>query len=321
MPLLSYPMSSAWFAAMRRGDFAAAWAISDAVLAKRDPAEADDPTLPYHQRWVWTGEPLAGRHVLVRCYHGLGDTLQFARLLPMLRPSVASITLEAPTALLGLLATLPGVDHLAGFDEAAPRRTPPGGVAIELMEVAHALRLTRHDLPGPMPWRRAREPAPATGRVGLCWQAGAWNPDRSVPLDALARALPAGLTLVSLQRGDAAAEATAPAFKNPDDRSTDVEHTAQMIDGLDLVVSVDTLVAHLAGSLGAPTLLLLKHDADWRWMTGCPSQPWYPSVQRLRQAQAGDWNEPLRKVQRRLDEIARRKAGALPLERHSERSL
>ncbi len=296
---------SLWFAAMRRGDFAAAWAISDAVLVARDPAEADDPALPYHQRWVWTGEPLAGRHVLVRCYHGLGDMLQFARLLPMLRAQAASITLEAPAALLGMLADLPGIDRLTGFDEAAPLACPPGSVAIELMEVAHALRLAWHDLPGPMPWSRHRDPGRATGRVGLCWQAGAWNPERSVPLTALLRALPPGLRLVSLQRGAAAAEATAPIFANPDDHSHDVGDTARLIDGLDLVISVDTLVAHLAGSLAAPTLLLLKHDADWRWMTDCASQPWYPSVQRLRQTQAGDWNEPLRQVA----EITRRKAG------------
>ena len=286
-----------WFAAMQRGDFAAAWAISDAVLAARDPAEADDPALPYHQRWVWTGAPLAGRDVVVRCYHGLGDTLQFARLLPMLRPRVASITLEAPVALLGLLARLPGVDRLVGFDEAAPLACPPGSVAIELMEVAHALRLDWRDLPGPMPWRRARAPAP--GRVGLCWQAGAWNPERSVPLAALLGALPPGLKLVSLQRG-AAATAAAAAVENPDDRCLDVERTARLIDGLDLVVSVDTFVAHLAGSLGATTLLLLKHEADWRWMTECASQPWYPSVQRLRQLRAGDWDEPLRRVREAL---------------------
>ena len=299
-------MSHDWFAAMRRGDFAAAWAISDAVLAARDPAAVDDPALPYHQRWVWTGEPLAGRHVLVRCYHGLGDTLQFARLLPMLRPHVVSITLEAPAALLGLLSSLPGVDHLVGFDEAAPQPTPPGSVAIELMEVAHALRLSWPDLPGPMPWQRPRDPAHATGRVGLCWQAGAWNPDRSVPLAALLRGLPAGLRLVSLQRGEAAAEATAPAFENPDERSTDIGHTARLIDGLDLVVSVDTLVAHLAGSLGAPTLLLLKRDADWRWMTDCPTQPWYPSVRRLRQTIAGDWSGPLHEVARTVRSFAAR---------------
>ena len=281
-------MSLHWFAAMRRGDFAAAWAISDAVLAARKAAAADDPALPYHQRWVWTGQPLDGRHVVVRCYHGLGDTVQFARLLPMLRPRVASITLEAPVALLGLLASLPGVDRRVGFDEAAPLACPSGSIAIELMELAHALRLGWRDLPGPMPWRRDREPASTIRRVGLCWQAGAWNPERSVPRDALIDTLPPGLTLVSLQRGEATA-----VFENPDDPLPTIDHTARLIDGLDLVVSVDTFVAHLAGSLSVPTLLLLKHDADWRWMTECPSQPWYPSMRRLRQTQAGDWSKPL----------------------------
>ncbi len=93
-----------WTAAMRRGDFTAAWRISDAVLATRDPATRDDPGLPYHLRWVWDGAPLDGRDVLVRCYHGLGDTIQFARYLAPLRARAARVTLEAPPELRALLA-------------------------------------------------------------------------------------------------------------------------------------------------------------------------------------------------------------------------
>src|SRR3954454_22907480 len=88
-------LESEWLTAMRRGDYAAAWAINDAVLAARDAATRDDPRVPYHLRWVWDGRPYRQRDVLIRCYHGLGDTLHFARYLPALRPHVASLTVEA----------------------------------------------------------------------------------------------------------------------------------------------------------------------------------------------------------------------------------
>ena len=85
-----------WMAAMRRGDFDAAWAISDSVIAARNPAARDDPAIPYHRRWVWNGAPIHGQNVLVRCYHGLGDTLQFVRFLPALRACAAAVTMESP---------------------------------------------------------------------------------------------------------------------------------------------------------------------------------------------------------------------------------
>ena len=110
-------------AAMRRGDFAAAHAVSDGVLASRDPRRRDDPSLPYHRRWVWDGRPVEGADVLIRCYHGLGDTLQFARFIPGLVRRAASVAVEAPPALLPLLAGLGGV-RLIPFDPAIPRRRP-----------------------------------------------------------------------------------------------------------------------------------------------------------------------------------------------------
>src|ERR1700712_2787041 len=125
-----------WMAAMRRGDFATAWAINDGVLAARDPATRDDPRLPYPLRWVWDGRSLENRHMLVRCYHGLGDTLQFARTLPVLRRHVASLAVEAQPELLGLLATIPGPDRLIPFILDAP--APPSECDIEIMEIPHA---------------------------------------------------------------------------------------------------------------------------------------------------------------------------------------
>ena len=113
-------LATQWLAAMHRGDYAAAFRINEAVLAARDPLCRDDPRLPYHLRWVWDGRPFEGRNVLVRCYHGLGDTLQFARYLPILRQRVSSLTVEAPVSLIPLLASLPGIDRLVPFVAHAP---------------------------------------------------------------------------------------------------------------------------------------------------------------------------------------------------------
>ena len=288
---------------MRAQDFAGAWAIGDAILARRDPATRDDPTLPYHLRWVWDGTPPDQRRVLVRCYHGLGDTLQFARFLPALRARAAHVTLEAQPELCPLLATLAGVDRLVPFDTAAP--LPPGECDIEIMELAHALRAGGPELAARMPYLAAPAPPPAGlppagDAVGVCWQAGGWDAARSVPLEALLGALGrAGDRLVSLQRGPAALEASGQRFVNPCDTDMDVLRTAALAGGAALVVSVDTMVAHLAGALGRPVILLAKHDADWRWPHPGQPCPWYPTMTVLHQHRPGDWSAALTELRER----------------------
>lgn len=282
------PAGQRWLEATRRGDFPAAWTVSDAVLAGRDLATRDNPALPYHLRWVWDGQPIEGRRVLVRCYHGLGDTLQFCRYLPLLRSRVAALTVETQPGLANLLSTLPGPDQVVPFDPAHPLQASDAD--IEIMELAHALRLP----PPPPPYlhvvpRRQSE----TGLfVGLCWAAGGWDPDRSIPVEALAPLadLP-GLRLVSLQRGPAANAASNELLAVAQDCSMDLMRTARLVAGLDLVVTVDTMIAHLAAALGRPTWLLLKRDADWRWGHG--RSPWYPAVRQFRQSIPGDWAAPV----------------------------
>jgi hypothetical protein len=266
-----------WIAAMRRDDFCAAWRIGDAALAARDPATRDDPGLPYHLRWVWDGSPIAGRDVLVRCYHGLGDTIQFARYLAPLRAVAAGVTLEVQPELLPLLCN--AADRVAAFDVARP--LPPAEVDVEIMELAHALRLRPEGLASGIV-----RPAPIrSDAIGLCWQAGGWDTSRSVPLRDLLAALCGGAAaprLVGLQRR----------------ASAGIDDTAALILGTRVVVTVDTMVAHLAGALGAPTLLLLKREADWRWGAG-DTTPWYPTLRLVRQHAPGDWTQPLAAVRRR----------------------
>ena len=283
-----------WEVAVRQGNWAAAWRVSDAVLRARDPRTRDDPAQPYHKRWVWDGQPFAGQDVVVRCYHGLGDTLQFCRFLPLLRARVRSLTLEVQPELLGLLADLPGPDRLHPFD---PARPLPSSCDLEIMELAHALRVPPETASylSVLPWNGKDQTSCLD--IGLCWAAGGWDPGRSLPLAMLTplRALP-GIRAVSLQRGPAAAEWPG------GDASMDVRHTAQIIAGLDLVVTVDTMVAHLAGALGRPAYVLLQHHADWRWADEDRS-PWYPTLRLHRQDVQGNWHAP---VARLLADVAAR---------------
>ncbi len=266
---------------MRADDLPAAWAVSDAVLAARDPARRDDPGLPYHLRWVWDGRPLDGRRVLVRCYHGLGDTLMFARYLPVLRARAAHVTLEVQRELCPLLDGW--ADRVHPFDHDAP--LPPEEVDVEIMELAHALRCRPDDAP----YLQVPPSAAGAGRVGVCWQAGTWDPQRSVPaallpgvLAPLARVAP----LLSLQRGPATAQAHG--LPDPLAGSMDIVQSAALVAGLAAVVTVDTMLAHLAGALGRPVVVMLKPDADWRWGRTSRSA-WYRTVRLVRQRAAGDW--------------------------------
>jgi len=287
-------LAQTWAAHMREGETQAAWRISDAVLARR-AGPPDDPSVPYHNRFVWDGTPPNGLPVLVRCYHGLGDVLQFLRFLPALRARAASLTLEVQPALLPLLAGTQVIDRLHAFDPAHP--LPRGPCDMEIMELAHVLRANTADISAPVPYLACPEHAPfhiPPGSVALAWQAGGWDPARSIPLPLLLAAVHApGRALISLQRGAGAGEATHPAFLNQADNNLHMARTAALICAAACVVTVDTMVAHLAGALGRPAYLLLKHTPDWRWPLRGPSTPWYPSLTLLHQASPGDWRAPV----------------------------
>ena len=273
-----------WIAAMRRGDHESAWAISDAVRCNSDPALQDSGHLPYHLRWVWDGRPFDGRDVLVRCYHGLGDTLQFARYLPALRQRVRSLTVEVQPELAPLLAGMTEIDRLMEFDVAHP--TPPLECSFEIMELESVLKIRPEALPPP--YLTATPPA-VRRHVGLCWQAGDWDQDRSVPA-----ALFAPLThlpCVTLCPG----RTTLPVL-NPAGCPATILQTAALVASLRLVITVDTMVAHLTGALNVPCWLLLKRAADWRWMAGRTDSPWYPSMRLYRQRRDSDWADVMDRV-------------------------
>ncbi|HEX6979195.1 MAG TPA: ADP-heptose--LPS heptosyltransferase [Alphaproteobacteria bacterium] len=292
-----------WVGAMLLGAYATAWTVCDEVLARRRREDFNRRDQPFHLRHVWDGSSLDGRDVLVRCYHGLGDTIQFLRYLPMLRRRAASVTVQAVPALHGLLCRAPGIDRIVPLGYGLS--DPPYGIDIEIMELPYAFRTTLDTIPSRLPYlhvgpcRRAatgqRSRAELRLKVGLAWAAGDWDPRRSIPLTAFAplASIP-GITFVNLQRGPAVAamakaRPAVPFADGPASWSDDIEDTAAIILTLDLVITVDTMVAHLAGALGRPVWTLLHFAADWRWMIDRRDSPWYPTMRLFRQPAPGAW--------------------------------
>jgi hypothetical protein len=279
-----------WMEAMRRGDFDAAWCVSDA-LRRAGRIVPQRPDQPRHLQCVWDGTPVDGRRVLVRCYHGLGDTLQFVRLLPLLRERAREVVLWTQPALVELLATVDGVDRVEPMHDGAPDIARD--VDVELMELPYILRLSRERIPARVPYLGVRAPARANGerkRVGLAWRSGAWDPARSIPDASLAPLADLDVHWSSLQFGH-----PPPAFAD-DLASADLAEQARRIAGLDLVISVDTMTAHLAGALGVPVWTLLPTPCDWRWMDASEDTPWYPTMRLVRQRRRGDWDEVVGRV-------------------------
>jgi hypothetical protein len=192
-------------------------------------------------------------------------------------------------------------------------------VDVEVMELPHVFRSTIETLPRAVPYLRAGPaalphglplPEPGRLRVGVVWQAGDWDDRRGVPvrlLEPLARV--PGVALACLQRGRAAADW--PADFGPVRGADDPAATAAAMAELDLVVTVDSFPAHLAGALGRPVWTLLHADPDWRWMRGRDDSPWYPTMRLFRQDRAGEWEPVVARVAAALASLAASQAAGL----------
>jgi len=299
-----------WTAHMRCGEWERAWSIGDAGLPAR--AAADDGHLPRHLQHVWTGAPLTGKRVLVRCYHGLGDTLQFIRYMPMLRAIASEVIVWAQPKLLPLLAEVDGIDTLLPLHDGVPG--VDFDVDVEVMELAHVFRSTPATVPRGIPYLRADPVAlPADARrpaIGLVWQGGDWEPARSMPFDAVAPLVDAAPgTVFIVQPG-----ARVAGWDGRRGRylgEFDLAAYAGVLQALDLLVTIDSMPAHLGGALGVPTWTLLHHDPDWRWMDGRDDSPWYPGMRLFRQPAPGDWDGVVADVAAALRRFAL--PGARPL--------
>ncbi len=299
-----------WVAAMRSGDFARAWAIADrdlAVLVERGPPRHEGPR---HQQRIWRGEHLRDRVVLVRCYHGLGDTIQFARFLPALGRIARAVIVWCQAPLLELIESIPGVAKVLPLHEGAPEVSFE--VDIEIMELAHALRADRALVSIRAPYLApAGAPAKLVNHhgsrdhlsVGLVWRVGNWDKRREVPMDVLRSLVLPGVTLCSLQPEIPAADLAR--LEAIDVSSPDIIRLAQTLLALDLVITVDTMVAHLAGALGCATWIMLHSECDWRWPAIGYQTYWYPTARLFHQRRAGDWSSVVADIARALQQRVR----------------
>ena len=292
---------------MRRGEFEAACKVSDSVLKSR----AGKPCwhLPRHFQYVWNGAPLEGRRVLVRCYHGLGDTIQFIRYAPLVKAIAAETIVWAQPQLIPLLQTMRGIDRLLPLHDGTPEAE--FDVDIEIMELPHVFRTTLATIPLKIPYLHV-EPMPLASddqhlAVGLVWRAGEWDERRSISFSLLAPlAELQGVRFYILQR-DAKQAGWREGFGEIVGGNNVLED-ARIMRSLDLMISVDSMTAHLAGALGVPVWNLLHAEADWRWMANRDDSPWYPTMRLFRQERLGDWKTVIERVTVELEKLSKSKA-------------
>ena len=258
---------------------------------------------------AWTGAPLPDGTLLIHAEQGLGDTIQFARFAASVKAAgVGRIVLACQPPLLALMRGVAGIDAVVPRDGPLP----PFDAQIAMMSLGAALKITGATLP-PTPYLtadpvRVRDWTERLGpgfKVGLVWQGHRLHRNdrnRSLPAAALAPLLAVpGVRWFSLQKeagdGDPSATfVTDPSVTFVTDLSaglTDFAETAAAVRSMDLVIAVDTSVAHLAGALGRPVWLALPHAPDWRWLMGRSDSPWYASARLFRQTERGDWRGPI----------------------------
>jgi tetratricopeptide (TPR) repeat protein len=274
---------------------------------------------------LWEGESLAGKAILVHCEQGYGDALQFVRFAPLLARMVARVTVLAEPPLVRLLGSIPGIevtDRVTG--EAAY------DFQIPLLCTPRLLGTTLETIPAQTPYLFA-DPAKAAAwaarllargealRVGLVWAGGTRNDApslhaidrrRSVRLEQYAPLSEiAGVRFFSLQKDGPAAQARQPpAGLDLTDWAAelrDFADTAALVAGLDLVITVDTSVAHLAGALGKPVWVLSRFDGCWRWLNGREDSPWYPTARVFHQKAPGAWDEVIERVASELATLSK----------------
>ena len=257
----------------------------------------------------WRGGMLTGRTILLYGEQGLGDVLQFARYASVAAAVGAKVVLQVPRPLVRLMASVPGVTQV--IEEGHP--LPPVDCHLPLLSMPLVVGTRLETIPTNIPYLRpdpaevadwAERLKPAQGlKVGLVWSGNPRPEDRAAHLVDRRRSLPLagfaplagfpGITFVSLQKGGPAEQAQTPppgmVLVDHTDAITDFAHTAALVANLDLVISVDTSVAHLAGALNKPVWILSRFDSCWRWLRNRPDSPWYPSARVFGQPAPGDW--------------------------------
>jgi len=288
------------------GDFSEGWAGYE----ERWKARSIPKPARYAQLGMWDGGDLRGRRILLDCEQGFGDSIQFARYIPLIAERGGRPMLATQPELRRLMKTVPGLEAIF----CPPEDLPMFDVQSPLLSLGHLFGTTLENIPAKVPylfadpasaerWRK-RIPDDQRKKIGLCWSGSpkhlqdrvrSLSPEDLAPLGQVADAWYCSLqkaspdqTALRLPEGMQISDWTA--------EFTDFAETAALIANLDLVISCDTAVAHLAGAMGKPVWLLLPHVPDWRWLLDRDDSPWYSSMRLFRQAKAGEWRAPVRKA-------------------------
>jgi tetratricopeptide (TPR) repeat protein len=318
------------------GHLAEGWPLYEArwELSGRSPSSGFD-------RPRWDGSDLHGRTILLHAEQGLGDTIQFIRYAPMAKSLGGQTIVLAPALLEKFLAGQPGVDRVASdraavgeFDLQCPLLSLPSVFRTTLQTIPNQMPLLNVDANKAAAWGSRMcdadsevplnpPPLPSPGvpgegitasrdsnlaarkpRVGIAWAGSTQHANdskRSIAfsqIQSLLHEVDAVWISLQVERGEAD-----PALIDWTADLRDLSDTAALIANLDLVISVDTAVAHLAGALGKPTWLLLPYSPDWRWMWQREDSPWYPTMRLFRQTTPGDWSGPIQRVATELHHV------------------
>jgi tetratricopeptide (TPR) repeat protein len=306
--------SNQGYCLLKTGRFARGWRLHE--WRKRVARPVGNRALA---RPLWLGgEDTSNATVFVHYEQGLGDTIQFCRYGKLLAQRAARVVMSVQEPLHALLKQMnPAIEIIAGsavpgaFDYHCPLMSLPLAFGTTLQTIPSERRYIVSDEVLRKSWN-ARLPPATKKRIGLVWRG---NPthrndhNRSVDLAAFAPLFATEAQWVSLQKGltpsDAGFFAPRPNIARLGDELRDFADTAAVIEGFDLVIAVDTGVAHLAGAMGKPVWILLPFNADWRWLTDRDDSPWYPTARLFRQEKAGSWDDVIARLGRALSDFVR----------------
>jgi hypothetical protein len=262
----------------------------------------------------WAGQPIPDKTLLIHTEQGAGDAIQFARFLPLAAQRCRKLMLVCRADLLPMFAAMPGI---AEVREAGQIQVNEFDAYAPLLSLPHVLGVTLESIPAAMPYidvaaiRRRKDPSTlpvlkssSRFKVGMVWAGSPTHRNDRQRSCALREFLPVlqtpGIDFYSVQKGERGEElAQLPPAVQVQDLAPylhDFGDLAVILDQLDLVITVDTAVAHMAGALGKPVWVVLSYVPDWRWGLEGESTPWYPTMRLFRQARAGDWAEVMERV-------------------------
>jgi tetratricopeptide (TPR) repeat protein len=275
--------------------------------------------VPQHRynKPLWDGDPLNGKTLLLHCEQGLGDSIQFIRYAAMIDKNGGRIVMACPIALMRLFKDIDGIDGIfpakqapPDYDFQAPLMSLPGLMKTRLETIPASVPYLCAEQESAAAWKRRLKDFPGL-KIGVVWRG---NPNhkndhnRSMkPADFSAFLEIEGISVVNLQKDARDNEITALNIMGPFlDAAPDLQDfadTAALIANLDLVISVDTSVCHLAGALGIPVWTLIPHAPDWRWLMTREDSPWYPSMRLFRQPKIGDWRSVVKKLGIEIEQL------------------